>query len=315
MTTLTMDRRIELELRGADQQKVTDLMLDNCNSGGMIEGLTDDFVSLERLSMINVKLTSLKNFPKLPQLQRLELSDNSIRMGLDVLTRQCPNLTHLNLSNNKISTIEALEPLKELAKLTHLDLFRNEVTRLANYREETFKMLSCLKSLDGFVGSSGDVENNSSPSEDEEEDGTDNEEDEDDDDDEDDDEDDAIVEEGDSDDDSDEDEDDEPNLDDEDDDLDDLDDDDDDDDEDDEDEDDEDEEEDNIEGSDNVGLDYLQKSYLGDDDEEEEDDYQPNEVEDVEDVEDLDEEDEEEDAQRGEKRKRDLDDEGDEDDD
>lgn len=42
---------------------------------------------------------------------QLELSDNIISGGLEVLAEKCPNLTYLNLSGNKIkdlSTVEAL---------------------------------------------------------------------------------------------------------------------------------------------------------------------------------------------------------------
>ena len=73
-------------------------------------GLTEEFSSLESLSLINVGLTSLKGFPKLPNLKKLELSDNRISGGLNLLSGS-PKLTHLNLSGNKIKDIETLEPL------------------------------------------------------------------------------------------------------------------------------------------------------------------------------------------------------------
>jgi len=41
----------------------------------------------------------------------LELSDNRISGGLDVLAEKLPNLTHLNLSGNKLKDISTLEPL------------------------------------------------------------------------------------------------------------------------------------------------------------------------------------------------------------
>ena len=41
---------------------------------------------------------------------QLELSDNRISSGLIVL-QDCPKLSHLNLSGNKIRDLEALEPL------------------------------------------------------------------------------------------------------------------------------------------------------------------------------------------------------------
>lgn len=42
---------------------------------------------------------------------QLELSDNRISGGLDVLAEKLPNLTHLNLSGNKLKDISTLEPL------------------------------------------------------------------------------------------------------------------------------------------------------------------------------------------------------------
>lgn len=55
--------------------QIKELNLDNCRSTSIV-GLTDEFCNLEVLSLINVGLTSLKGFPKLPNLRKLELSDN-----------------------------------------------------------------------------------------------------------------------------------------------------------------------------------------------------------------------------------------------
>ncbi|RXM93945.1 Acidic leucine-rich nuclear phosphoprotein 32 family member A [Acipenser ruthenus] len=91
---------------------VKELVLDNCRSNeGKIEGLTDEFEGLEFLSTINVGLTSVGNLPKLNKLKKLELSDNRISGGLEVLAEKCPNLTHLNLSGNKIKDLSTIEPL------------------------------------------------------------------------------------------------------------------------------------------------------------------------------------------------------------
>lgn len=125
--------------------QVRELVLDNCRSvEGKIEGLTAEFVNLEFLSLINVGLMSVSNLPKLAKLKKvkrktlfpiltlhvraearqnaswihvsfylfqLELSDNRISGGLDVLAEKLPNLTHLNLSGNKLKDISTLEPL------------------------------------------------------------------------------------------------------------------------------------------------------------------------------------------------------------
>lgn len=46
---------------------------------------------------------------------QLELSDNRISGGLEVLAERLVNLTHLNLSGNKFKDISTLEPLVGLA--------------------------------------------------------------------------------------------------------------------------------------------------------------------------------------------------------
>lgn len=143
-----MEKRIALEKRGLPDDKITELILDNCRSTN-IEGLTDSFTALEVLSLINVGLVSLKNFPKLPALRKLELSDNRIQNALSHLTGS-PKLTHLNLSGNRIKDFEELQPLKELENLEVLDLFNNEVTMTQNYRDKIFELIPSLKYLDGF---------------------------------------------------------------------------------------------------------------------------------------------------------------------
>ncbi|KAM6972725.1 acidic leucine-rich nuclear phosphoprotein 32 family member B [Aplochiton taeniatus] len=148
---MDMKKRIHLELRNRTPSDVRELVLDNCRSNeGKIEGLTAEFVNLEFLSLINVGLMSVSNLPKLGKLKKLELSDNRISGGLDVLAEKLPNLTHLNLSGNKLKDISTLEPLKKLDNLKSLDLFNCEVTNLNDYRESVFKLLPQLTYLDGY---------------------------------------------------------------------------------------------------------------------------------------------------------------------
>lgn len=143
-----MDKRIELEMRGRPPSEVTELVLDNCRAT-QISGLSEAFSNLEVLSLINVGLTTLKGFPALPKLKKLELSDNRLTGGLNLLSG-CPNIQQLNLSGNKIKDCETLEPLKELKQLKSLDLFNCEVTSVENYREKVFELITQLKYLDGF---------------------------------------------------------------------------------------------------------------------------------------------------------------------
>lgn len=143
-----MEKRILLEKRGRSDDQITELILDNCRST-YIEGLTDSLTALETLSLINVGLVSLKNFPKLSNLRKLELSDNRISNGLTNLTGS-PKLTHLNLSGNRIKDFEELQPLKHLQNLEVLDLFNNQVTLIENYRDKIFQLIPSLAYLDGF---------------------------------------------------------------------------------------------------------------------------------------------------------------------
>ncbi|KAK3595476.1 hypothetical protein CHS0354_003464, partial [Potamilus streckersoni] len=145
---MDMAKRIELEKRARKPAEIKELNLDNCRAN-QIDGLTSEFTGLESLSLINVGLTSLKGFPRLPNLKRLELSDNRISSGLTNLTG-CPNLTQLSLSGNKIKDISTLESLVELKNLKSLDLFNCEVTNLEDYREKVFDLLPDLKWLDGY---------------------------------------------------------------------------------------------------------------------------------------------------------------------
>ncbi|XP_022616890.1 acidic leucine-rich nuclear phosphoprotein 32 family member B-like [Seriola lalandi dorsalis] len=148
---MDMKKRVSLELRHRSPTEVQELVLDNCRSSeGKIEGITEEFSNLELLSLINVGLTSVSDIPKLDKLKKLELSDNRISGGLEVLAERLVNLTHLNLSGNKFKDISTLEPLKKLPQLKSLDLFNCEVTNLADYRESIFKLLPQLTYLDGY---------------------------------------------------------------------------------------------------------------------------------------------------------------------
>uniref|UniRef100_A0A8C5NZZ5 Acidic leucine-rich nuclear phosphoprotein 32 family member n=1 Tax=Jaculus jaculus TaxID=51337 RepID=A0A8C5NZZ5_JACJA len=128
-------KRIHLELGNRTPAAVQELVLDNFKSSdGKIEGLTSEFVNLEFLSLIGVGLMSVSNLPKLPTLEKLELSDNRIFGGLDISAED----------GNTLKDISTLEPLK------NLDLFNCEVTHLNDYRESVFRLLPQLTFLDGY---------------------------------------------------------------------------------------------------------------------------------------------------------------------
>ncbi|CAH8621148.1 unnamed protein product [Schistosoma margrebowiei] len=148
MTYMTLLQRIELERGKREPGEITELNLDNSKSVD-IEGLTDEYSSLEVLSMMNVGLQSLAGLPCLTSLKNLELSNNLISGGLDALLK-CPNIEQLNLSSNKIESMDVLIPLAKLSELKSLDLGNCPVTATENYRKKAFAMIPSLKYLDGL---------------------------------------------------------------------------------------------------------------------------------------------------------------------
>lgn len=121
------------------------------------------FTQLKCLSIAHVGLSSLADFPSLPQLERLILSDNRIAGGLEHLV--CAGLTslrELDLSNNKIQAVEDLKPLAQF-KLESLDLYECTVTRSVDYRAKVFGTMKSLRFLDKT-----DVTGNDRPESDEE---------------------------------------------------------------------------------------------------------------------------------------------------
>jgi len=145
-----MDKRINLELRGRQPSKLKELDLSGCKTTGEIEGLNEEFTSLEVLDFSNANITSLKTFPKLPNLLKLDFSGNRLSKGLEYL-KECTNLKYLNISSNRIKELEPLEPLKSLAHLTHLELgldnWENSKDQ-QELRQSIFELLPNLQYLD-----------------------------------------------------------------------------------------------------------------------------------------------------------------------
>ncbi|KAJ7297367.1 hypothetical protein O6H91_Y061100 [Diphasiastrum complanatum] len=113
--------------------------------------LLQPFVQLQKLSLANIGLTSLVEFPCLPQLKVLNLSDNRIATGLEHLVEAglC-SLEELGLSNNRIQLLEDLKPLSELRRLVSLDLYKCPVTSTVYYRPKVFSMIKGLQFLDNM---------------------------------------------------------------------------------------------------------------------------------------------------------------------
>jgi acidic leucine-rich nuclear phosphoprotein 32 family protein B len=171
------ERAVEAALDGQkDLSSARSLTLDGavkCAHGRLPPpSLLEKFEQLKQLSIANVGVSSLADFPRLPHLQKLILSDNRIAGGLEFLVEAgLGSLRDLDLSNNKIQYIDDLAPLAQL-KLVSLDLYECPVTRIVDYRAKVFGMIKSLKYLD-----KADAEDNERPESDEEEDDDEDEED------------------------------------------------------------------------------------------------------------------------------------------
>ena len=112
--------------------QVKELDLDGVKCGGEIDFGDYDFSALEVLTISEAGLTSLKNFPTLPNLLRvntanslpsfactdsryfqLDLCKNRISKGLEKIT-ECKKLTHLMLTGNRLKPTPELEVLDPL---------------------------------------------------------------------------------------------------------------------------------------------------------------------------------------------------------
>ena len=108
----------------------------------------ENFKSLTELSMINCNLNSLQNFPDLPSLIKLDLSDNHIKdTDLKELLKY-KKLQELRMANNNgikdFSEIKKLECLP----ITFFDFSDCPISKMEGYREKFFENFKNLKILD-----------------------------------------------------------------------------------------------------------------------------------------------------------------------
>nr|KJB17795.1 hypothetical protein B456_003G015800 [Gossypium raimondii] len=163
------ERAVETALDGqTDHAAARTLTLDGavkCVQGRLPPpSILERFENLQHLSIANIGVSSLEQFPRLRNLQKLILSDNRIAGGLEFLVEAgLESLRDLDLSNNRIQYIEDLAPLAQL-KLVSLDLYECPVTRVKDYRSRVFALIKSLKYLDKM-----DAEENERPESDEEE--------------------------------------------------------------------------------------------------------------------------------------------------
>lgn len=130
--------------------------------------MLESFENLESLSLIGCGLRSLENLPNLPNLIDLDLCDNKISLGLEMLNRY-QKLESLSLAGNPIANYETLLPLSSFQSLQSLDLYGCKVSDKPDFHEKMFELIKSLITLNGLDIDKNEVSSTSSESENEEE--------------------------------------------------------------------------------------------------------------------------------------------------
>eukprot|EP00923_Selenidium_pygospionis_P057328 GHVN01100187.1.p1 GENE.GHVN01100187.1~~GHVN01100187.1.p1 ORF type:complete len:172 (+),score=33.40 GHVN01100187.1:101-616(+) len=122
------------------------------------------YVELESLCINRTGLSNLSNFPPLPNLKKLELTDNFLNEKSNVAQlAQYTNLISMSLSGNKFRDIEGLKPLVALTSLVNLEIVLNPFTEAdTHYRKTLFEWIPSLKVIDGEDRDGNDMEFESS---------------------------------------------------------------------------------------------------------------------------------------------------------
>ncbi|KAA1468508.1 L domain-like protein [Dentipellis sp. KUC8613] len=102
----------------------------------------------DAIDLTDNSILALGNFPLLRRLNTLLLANNRISSISPSIHLSVPNLTTLVLTNNNISELGDLEPLRELKGLKYLSLLGNPVREKKWYREWLAWRLPGLRVLD-----------------------------------------------------------------------------------------------------------------------------------------------------------------------
>jgi len=109
-------------------------------------GVTKD--QHDAIDLTDNSIVTLGNLPLLRRLQTLLLANNRVASISPSLHLSAPNLRTLVLTNNNISELGDLEPLKEFRSLQYLSLLGNPVREKKWYREWLAWRLPALRVLD-----------------------------------------------------------------------------------------------------------------------------------------------------------------------
>ncbi|OMJ77672.1 hypothetical protein SteCoe_22663 [Stentor coeruleus] len=145
-----MEGIISSQTEGTDFEEVEELNLESWRAKTISpqeKKILEKYVNLDYLSLSGCGLESLKNFPVLSRLIKLDLNENSIKTGLENLNG-LKDLMQLSFTKNKLDLIESFRPLSALTSLVYLDIDGCPVTQIDDYRNKLFAIIPNLQVID-----------------------------------------------------------------------------------------------------------------------------------------------------------------------
>ena len=112
-----------------------------------VKSYLEKFNSLEELSMVSCNLNSLNNFPELPNLLKIDLSDNHLKDADLKELLKYKKLTELRMANNLIGNWSLIQELEKLP-LNFIDFSDCPISKMDKYREKFYENFKNLKILD-----------------------------------------------------------------------------------------------------------------------------------------------------------------------
>ncbi|CAD8168383.1 unnamed protein product [Paramecium pentaurelia] len=151
-TTLESIKKEIIAQKEAQNGELEDLDIEGIAIGqfdNQSANLIQQHQNLISLSLVECKLKNLEGFPKLNNLENLILEANQLDgQAISYISKNFKQLACLSLADNKISTFEDVEPLKQLKQLQQLDLADNPITQLPGYFNKVFQLIPSLQVLD-----------------------------------------------------------------------------------------------------------------------------------------------------------------------
>ena len=137
-------------------EEVEELILDNLfssiNQFSKEQQLAlSQYNNLFHLSLNNLGISSLENFPIIPNLLILEIKQNKLTGNdFDIIPKLYPNIYKLKISFNCIKTITPFNHFKG-SNIKKIEVSGNEfIIKVENYRNELFNLLPELMIIDGI---------------------------------------------------------------------------------------------------------------------------------------------------------------------